>query len=588
MLSYEFDDEQVLNLSALQPLGKQFEPRMTHLARIAQTVPVMIYDARKTRADLRLPHFMELLPVRMPAYTCHHPKAYLVVTRSCVHLALGSMNLTRSGLFSNREVFDTFCWTDKETDDRALLAEFLGVLRKGYASFDSTSLAAALEEVDRRLSRWKDLPDTGRATLIHQGYDAQHALASLAQRWSETFGIHAPPERAIVVSPFFDRTIEGRMLIDDVHDTFPQLTRLDVVTDETVSEYLCQRHFHGATSTRLFLIPKKISDQELARIAQANQSNDIADHAIGRKLHAKILILARGNDALVYLGSGNFTRKAWCGGNHELGVARPYRGNMDALLESLRRSLCAEAADRFKELPVSTPVATPPTDDDDDYVPLAGYPDFVQGIELREAETSEEMAFFVKAAPDELDRLAAYEVIWGATVLRFDDGRSQPLERSLLARCLLGGRNLRFSLRADPSLFHYLPFRHSAQLFEQRERYVFPTAEDWMYHYLGADLPLDRDPGEYMPGDPPAVEEDPAALAHAARDENPVIRMQGHCHATSSASVDGSVGALENKRPLRPSLEIFTNCVNEFSLTCRNFHFLCQLCAKPEIAGLRL
>lgn len=99
VLSYEFDDEQVLNLSALQPLGKQFEPRMTHLARIAQTVPVMIYDARKTRADLRLPHFMELLPVRMPAYTCHHPKAYLVVTRSCVHLALGSMNLTRSGLF---------------------------------------------------------------------------------------------------------------------------------------------------------------------------------------------------------------------------------------------------------------------------------------------------------------------------------------------------------------------------------------------------------------------------------------------------------------------------------------------------------
>ncbi|MDN7856294.1 hypothetical protein [Burkholderia cepacia] len=530
-LTYEFDDQQVLNLSALQPLGKPFEPRMTHLARIAQTVPVMIYDARKTGADLRLPHFMELLPVRMPVYTCHHPKAYLVITASSIHLVIGSMNLTRSGLFANREVFDTFRWTDKETEDRGVLAEFARILRSGYAPFDSAPLAAALTEIGRRLERWRDLPDTGQAVLIHQGYDARHGLAALAEQWTVIYGYRASPERIIVVSPFFDSTPEGRVLVDDMRETFPQLTQLDVITDEAVSEYLSQRHFRGFASTRLSLIPKSISGQERTRIEQANQPIDTTDHAIERKLHAKIVILARGDDALVYLGSGNFTRKAWHGGNRELGVARPSRGNVDSLLKSLCRSLSVDESDRFHALPATQPAAIAPSDDD--YVSLPHYPDFVQGIELRTSETSDHMVFVVKTPANQVDRLSLYNVTWGAVDLRFHDGLSQPLDRGLLARCLLGGRNLRFSLRDNPSLHHYLPFRHSTELFAHREHYVFPTAEDWMYHHLYPDQPLDRDPDEYIPGDSPAVEDDPAVLAAATRDQNPVIRMQGYLNLFS-------------------------------------------------------
>ncbi|MDF6739467.1 hypothetical protein NLQ81_25255, partial [Escherichia coli] len=94
VLSYEFDDQQVLNLALRRSLSAAPEARTSDIADMLRIVPVMIYDARKTREHNQLPHFMELLPVRTRPWTCHHAKAYLVVTQRQVHLALGSMNLT--------------------------------------------------------------------------------------------------------------------------------------------------------------------------------------------------------------------------------------------------------------------------------------------------------------------------------------------------------------------------------------------------------------------------------------------------------------------------------------------------------------
>ncbi|UFS72651.1 hypothetical protein LPW11_10745 [Geomonas sp. RF6] len=42
---------------------------------------------------------------------------------------------------------------------------------------------------------------------------------------------------------------------------------------------------------------------------------------ITRNLHAKLLLLRRGKQAVAYLGSANFSGKAWLGDNRELGVA---------------------------------------------------------------------------------------------------------------------------------------------------------------------------------------------------------------------------------------------------------------------------
>ena len=267
ILSYEFDDQQVLNLVVQRPLSEQFEPRVVDMVRVAETVPVTIYDARKTRENNRLPHFMELLAVRKPAWTCHHSKAYLVVTRDRIHLILGSMNLTASGMFLNREVFETFRWADDETGDRGVIEEFVRVVRKGYISFNSAPLEKALGVVERRLEKWHGKPRSEGVTLIHQGYDDITGMDLLAQVWRQQFG-NLTPKRAIAVSPFFDRNLSESVYADELLKTFPSLQRLDIITDETVGKYLCQRHFGKIENKCLLLIPQEMTPSERKRIAE--------------------------------------------------------------------------------------------------------------------------------------------------------------------------------------------------------------------------------------------------------------------------------------------------------------------------------
>jgi hypothetical protein len=72
---------------------------------------------------------------------------------------------------------------------------------------------------------------------------------------------------------------------------------------------------------------------------------------------------------------------------------------------------------------------------------------------------------------------------------------------------------------------------------------VFETAEDWMLHHLGSERPLDREPGEFLPGDPAPFEDDPAAKARAARGTNPVIRMQQYLNLFSGVEKEFSTRA---------------------------------------------
>ncbi|TAL86886.1 MAG: hypothetical protein EPN74_03385 [Rhodanobacter sp.] len=525
VLSYEFDDQQVLNLALQRSLNAAPDARTSDIARTLRIVPVMIYDARKTREHNQLPHFMELLPVRAKPWTCHHAKAYLVVTQRQVNLALGSMNLTHSGLFKNREVFETFAWSDTEKADLGVLREFLEVLAKGYASFESAPLGVALDALRQRLARWGASGHQDSAVLIHQGYDGVSGLESLARAWRAAFGGLAP-ERAIAVSPFFEQHTRSAVFADDLKRTFPSLSVLDVVTDAPVAQYLCSGHFRTMPATRLFLIPETLTEHERERIAQANQPASLDGRAITRKLHAKVLVLARGNEALVYLGSANFTRKAWCGANHEMGVARVHRGSIDRLLGLICSSLSAAQIDRYRDLPPNLQYELPKSEDE--YEELPRYPEFVQGIELGEINGSDLMAFKVRVEHQDLARLSDYEVSWGGLLLQFTNGRSNPLDQSCLIGRIIGARNLKFVCRDAPDCIYYLPFRHATALFEQRERYVLSTAEDWMLHYLSEKLPLDRDPDEYVPGDPGIDDDDPAAAIHAMRQRNIVIAMQQH------------------------------------------------------------
>ena len=327
------------------------------------------------------------------------------------------------------------------------------------------------------------------------------------------------------MSPFFDKAVSEGTFARDLLAAFPDLRHLDIVTDGTVYPHMCQGHFGGIARPRLFLIPEQIHASERERISFANAGVALANIAITRKLHAKILVLSIGDQTLIYVGSANFTRKAWCGANHEMGIAGTHRGDANSLLEQILKNISADSRDHYSSLP-NLPIPAEDVEDEDDYQDLVGYPEFIQKIELIESADSDEMTFVVKADKGAFEGLKTYLVTWGATELVFVDGKSQAIEQDRLLACLLGGRNLKFTCRADLGTSYYLPFRHSPALFAQRERYVYPSAEDWMFRYLEFESRAWREPDEFLPGDSPVYEDDPDVLVRAARDANPVISMQ--------------------------------------------------------------
>lgn len=526
ILTYEFDDQQLVNLLAGRNLAENIELQRNQLKFIADMHPVVIYDARKTRDSNALPHFLDLLPVNPGAWRCHHAKAYLFVTRAAVRLVLGSFNLTRTGLFENREVFTDFIWSDKDTADLGVLYDFSRLLRNGYEEWAQTNSASArntiADTLDARLARWQ--PSAGSTThkLIASGYGRltpKDGLSQLAALW-KTISTKSP-RKLLVVSPFFDRG--GTFLADALAREVGTPGELHIVTDELNIEKLSRRHYGPGTTTqlrRLSLIPSGISPAELKRISRANDDARLDSLAISRALHAKILVLCSDSQHLVYCGSANFTAKAWNGDNQELGVVTIGDGPGDTRIAEILSALSADKADAYARLENEVPDNDVP--DDEDYVDQPAYPDFVNEIRLEQADDDDSLVF--KFTTSEPHKLQEYSITWGLVELAIDGGMSRPLSRQQAYMPLRGGRNLRFVVRADTSRAFLLPFFHDAALTRQQDLLLFPSAEDWMRHYLNPASPGGVGETEFVPGEdqlPP-----PQPDSSVDRDANVVVAMQ--------------------------------------------------------------
>jgi hypothetical protein len=239
-------------------------------------------------------------------------------------------------------------------------------------------------------------------------------------------------------------------------------------------------------------------------------------------------VLGCGPRRLVYVGSGNFTRKAWCGDNHELGVAWIEDGDAPALWREIRKGLCCDDADRLPDLALR-PGSAPLSADDDDYVCERGYPDFVTGTSLTWHD--EVFQFTVHTAGAQAGELARYKVDWDKLPLSLTPSQdacsatSPPLRDDLVRARLIGGRNLRFEWVEDGTVAYFLPFRHDKTLFDRRFEFVHPTADDWMSHCLGRDVDKrSADPDENLPDDPPTPP--PLNRALDDRESNAIIRTQ--------------------------------------------------------------
>ena len=534
VMTYEFDDQQLLNMLVQRPLSDRLNPTPAHAAQVADLAPVVIYDARKTRPESALPHFLDLLPVRVGAWRCHHPKAYLVVTRKCLHLLIGSMNLTASGLFANREAFYSFTWSDEALADVHILDSFVAWLETEYRDFDSASLDALLASVRNRMARWP--VDHSNASspvtlLVANGFASEGGSAHALDQLYKFFGSHFPqrqPDALYVVSPFFDKSAGADFLVSEIEARFGPLPIKEIATDETALAALSRAHLGPSGRRAVFAIPPEVSQAERHLISQANDGAATEVLVLERKLHAKVWIFGCGRRRLVYVGSGNFTRKAWCGDNHELGVAWIEDGEAAALWRDIRKGLCCGDGDRFGDLAL-VPRTPEHPDEEDDYVEERGYPDFIKDIELSWHE--DVVRFTVRVQLQRAVDLARFRIDWDGLALTFEpapgspEAVSQPLSDQLVRARLIGGRNLRFQLVEDSTVAHFLPFRHDRPLFDRRFEFVHPTADDWMAHCLGRDI--DRgslDPDEHLPDDEPV--RPPLTRPLDDRASNAVIRTQ--------------------------------------------------------------
>ncbi|MFL9876986.1 phospholipase D-like domain-containing protein [Herbaspirillum rhizosphaerae] len=520
VMTYEFDDQQLLNLICARPLEDDFELRRNQRKFIADLKPVIFYDARKTREFNRLPHFLDLVPVRTKPFSCHHSKAYLIVTGQSVRLVLGSLNLTYSGLFKNREVFTDFCWNKDETEDLQVLRDFVELLKRQRADIPQAVASEALIEllnvIDGRLAQWGVNHVKVRHTLVASGTGTS-GLSQLAERWSLIST--SAPKRLFVVSPFFDQG-DG-VLIDLLGSAVGAADAVHIVTDERSVSAICKKHFGAATRDRILnVIPVQISQQERIRIEKFNDGRSTEGLHLERKLHAKILVLESEMECLVYIGSANFTSKAWNGDNFELGVISVETCSADTLIRRICAGLGAGSENVYSRVPDTLTLSD--IVDDEDYVEETGYPNFIERIVLHYDEISETVHFRIDGGtPDEI---GAYDVSWGSLPLSISERRSQDILSKEFYVRLVGGRNLSFVPKAQPALRFCIPFWHAPELVQKKDEFVFPNADDWLQYYLGIDIDDGGQPGEHIPGEP--VSPKPQAMFEVDRESNVIIQMQ--------------------------------------------------------------
>ncbi|OQW85976.1 MAG: hypothetical protein BWK72_19435 [Rhodoferax ferrireducens] len=528
VLTYEFDEQQLLNLAVLRSLEEDKEIGKSGLKLLSRIRPVVFFDARKTKPFGRLPQFLELHPCKTAGFSCHHSKAYFIVTRKTIRLAVGSFNLTFSGLFRNREVIESWCWRSADSPGTHLLFEWIDFLTRHYLTeaheSSASALSAALVTIKKRTSGWQN-PAESTSHFLASGYGKEKGIDALVAQWDSWFPDQGP-NRLFVVSPFFDEAPHGNNIAAKLIERFTSLSDIEIVTDESAFNNLSQIHFGPAAKRKgamLRLIPESVTENERQRI-ERQAAGKTKDLVISRSLHAKILILSSpGGIGLAYIGSANFSVKAWLGVNREFGLVWRIE-NATTLRNGVLSALSVSQGNRFNELPPLPPDKPPKADEEsEEYDSL--FPDFVDYIVLEPFEGDDRLGFRIKGS--DISRLVDYDVHWANLKLIFVDGRSQIFLLDEFRNVLLGGRTIEFKPRSDAKKSFWFPFQYSGELVAEREALMHLSSWDWLSFYLNPDYEGGEEDPESLPkfgGLPPVPP--PTSPIEVDREANCVIAMQ--------------------------------------------------------------
>lgn len=528
VLTYEFDEQQLLNLAVLRSLEEDKEIGKSGLKLLSSIRPVVFFDARKTKPFGRLPQFLELHPCKTAGFSCHHSKAYCIVTRKTIRLAVGSFNLTFSGLFRNREVIESWCWRSADSPDTHLLFEWIDFLRQQYLTEAQESSASALNSalvtIEKRTLGWQK-PAISASHFLASGYGNGNGIDTLAAQWDSWFPDQRP-DRLFVVSPFFDEAPQRNSIAAKFFERFPSLSDIEVVTDESTFNNLSQTHFGPPANRRrasLRLIPESLSESERQRI-ERQAVGKTKDLLISRPLHAKILaISSQSGIGLAYLGSANFSVKAWLGANREFGLVWRI-DNATTLRNGVLSALSVSPEDHFNELPLLPP-EKPPKADEESVEDDSLFPDFIDYIVLEPTEGKDRLVFIIKGS--DISRLGEYDVHWADLKLSLIDGRSQSIHLDEFRNVLLGGRTIEFKSCSDPAKSFWFPFQYSGELIAEREALMHSSSWDWLNFYSNPDFDGDDEDPESLPklGSLPPVPP-PVSPIDVDREANCVIAMQ--------------------------------------------------------------
>lgn len=223
------------------------------------------------------------------AYSSFHPKAILLTGPKVARLYVGSGNLNRSGLSSNREVFET--WTARPGDESipdafADFQKFLaGVIAKSglYDGVVGEEIRTIVDSVESNLPvrRKKGTPS------VAQLHGSPGAL------WDTLKPAMAGHVDALtIVTPFFDPG--GKMAVRMAGEA--KASSFQVITD--------------MRSTNL-------TTDGLAEIEAAGGTVSLLDEDEEARLHAKIFVVTGARNTAV-VGSANCSHAAWLGHNCEL------------------------------------------------------------------------------------------------------------------------------------------------------------------------------------------------------------------------------------------------------------------------------
>lgn len=533
VLTFEFDPSQLVKLVTLHHMEDEVELRQGDLRLVSAMSPLVIYDASKSRPDNGLPQYLEMYPFYVRGFACHHSKAYLAVTDKNVYLLFGSCNLTGSGLFSNREVVESFRWNENQTGNGHLLRQWTQLLQDGYLTHlpesSHTSLEAIVAILRSRIEEWH-IPDSGSSRLLASGY-GEDGMVGLRRAWDELCpGLE--PDSLLVVSPFFDHGVSGPVLMKALEGVFPNLLRLSLFTGSRNAAFLLPEHFGSIPEEgrSIHFVPDRVGDQEKRKIDEGVSGKPDPSFYPSRNLHAKLLLLynatvGRGR-GIVYVGSANFTRKAWLGSNRELGCVK-LEDDAATLKENIRLALFAETDNHYAEVMQKGKSQDSPGDDEEPALNCS-YPEGLACVRLEYLAETDRFFFSFLADPAAGQSFDAseWEIFWGHEQLHLYSGRSREIERATIRKMVPLHRCLAFHPRTSASAVYWMPYQYDRSLLEDREAIFEWDVLSWLLGWVrGGDgqgnddtVPFSNDEADG------ALPEEGFLDDH--REENPVVRMQ--------------------------------------------------------------